>query len=207
MVASIDEVAEEEMEIDDDGEGAGGARAELRADEPGDEPPPPRPREVRPSSTRPGAEAVRQELVPRAKATVLMVICKDVGNLSATEVRAETDESGVEMVFRLLSSHESVEVKTDGEAQHREIARRVHARRDKATTPVQTGVGGHQENGAVERANGMVQAQLASVFPGRARTNESGNHSRYAVVSMDVAAVRVDGGAQPDRSKNETDSV
>ena len=60
MVAPIDEVAEEEMEIDDDGEGAGGARAEPRADEPGDEPPPPRPREVRPSPIRPGAEAVRQ---------------------------------------------------------------------------------------------------------------------------------------------------
>ena len=60
MVAPIDEVAEEEMENDDDGEGAGGARAEPRADESGDEPPPPRPREVRPSSIRPGAEAVRQ---------------------------------------------------------------------------------------------------------------------------------------------------
>ena len=36
MVAPVDEVAEEEMEIDDDGEGAGDARAEPRADEPGD---------------------------------------------------------------------------------------------------------------------------------------------------------------------------
>ena len=48
-----------EMEIDDDGEGAGVARPEPRADEPGDEPPPPRPREVRPSAIRPGAESVR----------------------------------------------------------------------------------------------------------------------------------------------------
>ena len=32
---------------------------------------------------------------PRAKATVLMEICKDDGNLSATEVRAKTDEYGV----------------------------------------------------------------------------------------------------------------
>ena len=47
------------MEIDDDGEGAGVARAERRADEPRDKPPPPRPREVRPSSIRPGAETVR----------------------------------------------------------------------------------------------------------------------------------------------------
>ena len=39
---------------------------------------------------------------PRAKATVLMVICKDDGNLSATEVRAKTDEYGVEMVLRFL---------------------------------------------------------------------------------------------------------
>ena len=60
MVAPIDEVAAEEMEIDDDGEGTGVARAETRADEPGDVPlPPPRPREVRPSAMRPGAEIVR----------------------------------------------------------------------------------------------------------------------------------------------------
>ena len=51
MVAFIVEVAAEEMEIDGDGEGAGVARAEARADELGDEPPPPRPREVRPSAT------------------------------------------------------------------------------------------------------------------------------------------------------------
>ena len=59
MVAPIEEVAAEEVEIDDDGEGAGVGRAEPRADEPGDEPPPPRPREVRPSAIRPGAESVR----------------------------------------------------------------------------------------------------------------------------------------------------
>ena len=50
MIAPIDEIADEEMEVDDDGEGAGDARAEPRADEPGDDPPPPRPREVRPKS-------------------------------------------------------------------------------------------------------------------------------------------------------------
>ena len=59
-VAPIDEVADEGMEVDDDGEGAVDARAEPRADEPGDDPPPPRPREVRPSSIRPGAEVVTQ---------------------------------------------------------------------------------------------------------------------------------------------------
>ena len=36
---------------------------------------------------------------PRATATVLMVVCKDDGNLSATEVRTKTDEYGVEMVL------------------------------------------------------------------------------------------------------------
>ena len=50
----------------------------------------------------------------RAKATVLMVICKDDGNLSTTEVRVKTDEYGVEMVLRFLSTYESVEIKTDG---------------------------------------------------------------------------------------------
>ena len=58
MVASIDEMTEKEMEIDDDGEGAEVARAKPRADEPGDEPPP-QPREVRPSEIRQGAERVR----------------------------------------------------------------------------------------------------------------------------------------------------
>ena len=33
---------------------------------------------------------------PRANATILMVICKDDGNLSATEMRAKIDEYGVE---------------------------------------------------------------------------------------------------------------
>ena len=213
MVAPIDEAAEEEMEIDDDGERAGGARAEPRADEPGDEPPPPRPREVRPSLIRPGAEIVPLHNMthcpyqswcevcvaskgrsdhyhreapqpmdgdvariqmdfmfvgakgtfvdePRARATVLMVICKDDGNLSATEVRSKTDEYGGEMVLRFLSTYEIVEIKTDGEPSIVEIARRVQARRDKTTTLAQTSVGGHQEIGAVERANGTVQAQL-----------------------------------------------
>ena len=36
---------------------------------------------------------------PRANATVLMVICKDDCNLSATEMRAKIDEYGVEMVL------------------------------------------------------------------------------------------------------------
>ena len=45
---------------------------------------------------------------PRARATVLMVICKDDGNLSVTEVRSKTDEYGVEMVLRFLSTYESV---------------------------------------------------------------------------------------------------
>ena len=101
---------------------------------------------------------------PRAKVTVLMVICKDDGNLSATEVRSKTDEYGVEMVIRFLSTYESVEIKTDGEPSIVEVARRVQARRDKITTLAQTSVGGHQEIGAVERANGTVQAQLRAYF-------------------------------------------
>ena len=41
IVAPVDEAADEEMETDDDGEGAGDARVEPRADESGDDPPPP----------------------------------------------------------------------------------------------------------------------------------------------------------------------
>ena len=95
---------------------------------------------------------------PRARATVLMVICKDDGNLSATEVRSKTDEYGVEMVLRFLSTYR------DQDGWRVEIARRVQARRDKTTTLTQTSVGGHQEIGAVERANGTVQAQLRAYY-------------------------------------------
>ena len=48
---------------------------------------------------------------------------------------------------------------------------------------------------------------VASVLLGRARAYESENHSRFTVVSMDVAAFCLDGGALPVRSNNETDSV
>ena len=67
---------------------------------------------------------------PRTRATVLMVICKDDGNLSATEVRSKTDEYGVEMVNRFLSTYESVEIKTDGEPSIVEAARRVSTRQN-----------------------------------------------------------------------------
>ena len=74
MVAPT-EVAEEEMKIDDDGDGAGGARTESRADEPGDEPPPPRPREVRPSLIRPGAEAVRLQFETLSISELVRGVC------------------------------------------------------------------------------------------------------------------------------------
>ena len=48
---------------------------------------------------------------------------------------------------------------------------------------------------------------VASELPGCARTYESENHSRYTVVSMDVAAFCLDSGVLPIRSRNETDSV
>ena len=79
-------------------------------------------------------------------------------------MRTKTDEYGVEMVLRFLSTYEDVEIKTDGEPSIVEIDRRVQARRDKATTLAQTSVGGHQEIGAVERANGTVQAQLRAYY-------------------------------------------
>ena len=94
---------------------------------------------------------------PRAKATILMVICKDEGNLSATEVRTKTDEYGLEMVLRFLSTYED-------EPSIVEIARRVQSRRDKTTTLAQTSVERHQEIGAMERANGTVQAQLRAYY-------------------------------------------
>ena len=71
-------------------------------------------------------------------------------------MRSKTDEYGVEMVLRFLSTYESVEIKTDGEPSIVEIARRVQARRDNTTTLAQIG--------AVERANGTVQAQLRAYY-------------------------------------------
>ena len=38
---------------------------------------------------------------------------------------------------------------------------------------------------------------VASTFSGCAKSNESENHSRYTVVSMDVATFCLDGGALP----------
>ena len=62
---------------------------------------------------------------PRAKATVLMVVCKGDCNLTATVVRTKTDEFCVEMVLRFLSTYEDVGVKTHGVPSIAEIARRV----------------------------------------------------------------------------------
>ena len=76
----------------------------------------------------------------------------------------ENDEYGVEMVLRFLSTYEEIDIKTDGEPRIVEIARRVQARRDKTATLAQTSVGGHHEIGAVERANGTVQAQLRAYY-------------------------------------------
>ena len=101
---------------------------------------------------------------PRVKTTVLMVIYKDDDTLFATEVRAKTDEYDVEMKLGFLSAYGSVEIKTDGESSIVEIARREQARRDKTTTLTQTSAGGHQEIGAVERANETVQAQLRAYY-------------------------------------------
>ena len=55
-------------------------------------------------------------------------------------------------------------IKTDGEPSIVEIAWRVQVRRDITTTLAQTSVGGCQEIGAVERANGTVQAQLRAYY-------------------------------------------
>ena len=48
---------------------------------------------------------------------------------------------------------------------------------------------------------------VASVLPGRAGSYETENHSKYTIVSMDVAAFCLDGGALSIRSKNDTDSA
>ena len=110
-------------------------------------------------------------------------------------MRAKTDECGVEMVLRSLSTFGSVEIKTDGEPSFVEIARRVQARRDRDNdsgtdecwrTPRDWSGGTCDWNSA---------GAVASVSPGCARSFESENHSRYTVVSMDVAAFCLDGGA------------
>ena len=134
---------------------------------------------------------------PRAKATVLMVLCKEDGNLSATEVRTKTDEYGVEMVLRFLSTYEDVEIKTDGEPIIVEIARRVQSRLDRTTILAQARVGVHQEIGALERANGTVQAQLL------AYSLDVQDRMKFRVISgthlfsVDVEALSVDSGALP----------
>ena len=68
------------------------------------------------------------------------------------------------MVLRFLSICEYVQIKTDEEPSIVEIARRVQSRRDRTTSLVQSSVGGHQEIGAVDRANGTVQTQLRASY-------------------------------------------
>ena len=113
----------------------------------------------------------------------------------------------MEMVIRFLSTYESVEIKTDGEPSIVEVARRVQARRDKVTTLAQTSVGGSSRNWSCGTCEWNSAGTVASRFSGCANSNESENHSRYTVVSVDVAVFCLDGGALPIRSKNETDSV
>ena len=120
-----------------------------------------------------------------ARATVLMLICKDDGNLSATEVRSKTDECGVDMVLQFLSTYKSVVFKTDGEPSIVEIARKVQARRDKQqlwclVSPRNWSFGTCEWNSA---------SSVSSVLFGRARACEREKHSRYTVVSMDVSAL------------------
>ena len=57
-----------------------------------------------------------------------------------------------------------MEIKIDGEPSIVDIARRVQSRRDRTTSLAQSIVGDHQEIGAVERANGTVQAQLRAYY-------------------------------------------
>ena len=108
------------------------------------------------------------------------------------------------MVLRFLSMYEGVEDQgRDGEPSIDEIVRRVQSRRARATTLAQTSVGGHQEIGAVERANGTAQAQLRAYYLDVQDRMKVASHSWHTVVSMDVAAFSLDGGALPVRSKNE----
>ena len=142
---------------------------------------------------------------PRAKATVLMVICKDDGNLSATEVRTKTDEYGVEMVLRFLSTYEDDQ---DGwRAQHC---------RDRSEGTISTGQDNESGTDKCWRtprdwSSGTCEwngsGSIACVLSGRAGSHEGASHSWHTVVSMDVAAFSLDGGALPVRSENETDSV
>ena len=57
-----------------------------------------------------------------------------------------------------------MEIKIDGEPGIVDIARQVQPRRDRTTSLAQSIVGDHQEIGAVERANGTVQAQLRAYY-------------------------------------------
>ena len=78
---------------------------------------------------------------PRTKATVLVVICKDDGNLAATVVRTKTDEYGVELVLRFLSTYERVEIKNDGDPSLWRLLNGLQSRRDRTTSLAQSSVG------------------------------------------------------------------
>ena len=101
------------------------------------------------------------------------------------------------MVFRFLSTFEGVEIKTDG------------------VSALSRSLGEHKLDVTRQRlwyksSSGTCEwnsaGSVAGVLPGP-RTHESESQSWYTVVSMDVAAFSLDGGALPVRSKNETHSA
>ena len=113
-------------------------------------------------------------------------------------MRAKT-EYGVEMVLRFLSTYEGVEIKTDGRASIKLDVTKQRLWHRRVLEDIK-----RLEQWNVRRNSA---GSVAGALPGCARTHESESRSRHTVVSMDVAAFSVDGGALPVRSENETDSV
>ena len=114
---------------------------------------------------------------PRAKATVLMVICKDDDNLSATEVRTRTDEYGVEMVRRFTSTYEDVEIKTDGEPSIVGIARRVQSRRDRSNDSGPDKCWGTSRDWSSGTCEWNGACSIVCVLSGLAGSHEGASHS------------------------------
>ena len=214
-----------------------------------------RPREVRPNSIRPGAEAARLHNLthcpyqswcevcvaskgksdhyhretpqptdgdvariqmdfmfvgaegtfvdePTAKATVLMVMCKDDGCPRQKCVRKLMSGDGASIIEYVRMCRDQ-----DGwGAQHRR-----DCSKDTSSTRQNNDSGTDEcwrtsRNWSCGTFEWNSASAVASVLPGRARAYESENNSRYKVVSMDVSAFCLDG-ALPVRSKNETDSM
>ena len=103
----------------------------------------------------------------RSVATILVVYGPDDGLVGATALLTKTHVYGPAFVHQFLQTYgytEKLEIKTDSEASIEWVAKRVSELRQPSKTALQKAAKySHQDMGAVERANLLVQSQIRAI--------------------------------------------